>query len=150
MHYVPFIIWSKFPIADIDAGLSSPEQCSPIAAKENLHFSKGNNKKQNKTKQNKELKACGWNCETLSYIWKEPKLYTASMSKLASKQPRSQDFSPLPPLVVGRKTLVATFHLGHKLFHRGRVTEYFCRSQPRRKTWLAIISHRYIKPHSNK
>ena len=115
----------SFPLADINARLSSPEQSSRIATKENLQFSKGNNKEKYKTRQNKAHKACGRNCEILSYISKELQLYTANMSELASKQSRSQDFSLLPPTVVGRKTLVTTCHLWHKLFHRGRVTEYF-------------------------
>jgi len=46
-------------------------------------------------------------------------------------QPRSQGLSSLPPLVVGRKTLVAAGHVttqnlgGKKICWVGRVAEYF-------------------------
>ena len=51
--------------------------------------------------------------------------------KLQKYQPRSQALSPLPPFVVGRKTLVAAGHVttqnlgGKKIYWVGGVPEYF-------------------------
>ena len=55
----------------------------------------------------------------------------ADVFKIVLKQPRSQGLSSLPPLVVGRKTLVAAGHMttqnlgGKKICWVGRVAEYF-------------------------
>ena len=51
--------------------------------------------------------------------------------RLVLSQPRSQGLSSLPPLVVGRKTLVAAGHMttqdlgGKKICRVGGVAEYF-------------------------
>ena len=53
------------------------------------------------------------------------------ISSLVTDQPRSQGLSSLPPLVVGRKTLVAAGHMttqnlcGKKICWIGGVAEYF-------------------------
>ena len=54
-----------------------------------------------------------------------------SMRKQTFGQPRSQGLSSLPPLVVGRKTLVAAGHMttqilgGKKICWVGGIAEYF-------------------------
>ena len=68
-----------------------------------------------------------WNA--LKYFWKSTEPHT-------NVQPRSQGLSSLPPLVVGRKTLVAAGHVTtcDTNFSTGvESTNNFCRSQLKRK-----------------
>ena len=56
---------------------------------------------------------------------------STDVTLLPTEQPRSQGLSSLPPLVVGRKTLVAAGHMttqnlgGKKICWVGGVAEYF-------------------------
>ena len=65
-------------------------------------------------------------------------------------QPRSQALSPLPPFVVGRKTLVAAGHVttcDTNFFTRVESTNNFCRYQLKRKNYtLANTALKFFSP----
>ena len=87
-----------------------------------------NNLNKLKWRYNSDLYPCSDECLPIVCGKKIMKKFN---SRLVCDQPRSQALSPLPPFVVGRKTLVAAGHVinqnlgGKKICWMGGVAEYF-------------------------